>query len=107
MMWVIFWVLVSFFAIIGLLEMMLFVLEIIALRRISSIRKVSLQVELRGEDENAEYILNTLSLMLNHVEVGEEEATLEVIDGGISEEMRLEIMSYCEKNPWVRFTENK
>ena len=63
MLWVIFWVAVSFFAIVGLMEILLFLLEVLALRRISSIQKVSLRVELKGEDENAEYILNMLSLM--------------------------------------------
>ena len=104
MLWVIFWVLVSFFAVVGLMETLLFLLEIIALRRISSIRKVSLRVELSGDAENTEYILNTLLLMLNRVDIGDEEATLEISDGGISDRMRVDIMEYCEKNPWVRFT---
>ncbi|MBR4087373.1 MAG: hypothetical protein IKK30_05925 [Clostridia bacterium] len=104
MLWVIFWVLVSFFAVVGLMETLLFLLEIIALRRISSIRKVSLRVELSGNAENTEYILNTLLLMLNRVDIGDEEATLEISDGGISDRMRVDIMEYCEKNPWVRFT---
>ena len=107
MIWVIFWVLVSFFAVVGLMESLLFLLEIVALRKISSIRNVSLQVELAGDTENTEYILNTLSLFLNRVDIGEEEAALEIVDGGMSEKMRLEILEYCEKNPWVRFTENK
>ena len=104
MLWVIFWVLVSFFAVVGLMETLLFLLEIIALRRISSIRKVSLRVELSGNAENTEYILNTLLLMLNRVDIGDEEATLEISDGGISDRMRVDIMEYCEKNPWVQFT---
>ena len=107
MLWVIFWVLVSFFAVIGLMETMLFFLEIFALRRISSIRNASLRVELAGEAENTEYILNTLSLLLNRVEVGEQEATLDIIDGGMSDQMRADILQYCEKNPWVRFTYNE
>lgn len=107
MLWVIFWVVVSFFAIVGLMEILLFLLEVLALRRISSIKKVSLQVQLMGEEENAEYILNMLSLMLNRVEIGEQEATLEILDGGLSEEMRAEILAYCEKNPWVQFTSAK
>ena len=104
MLWVIFWVLVSFFAVVGLMETLLFLLEIIALRRISSIRKVSLRVELSGNAENTEYILNTLLLMLTRVDIGDEEATLEISDGGISDRMRADILEYCEKNPWVRFT---
>lgn len=104
MMWIIFWVLVSFFAVVGLMESLLFLLEIVALRRISSIRNVSLRVELAGDAENNEYILNTLSLLLNRVDVGDEEATLDIVDGGMSEKMRFEISEYCEKNPWVRFT---
>lgn len=104
MIWIIFWVLVSFFAVVGLMESLLFLMEIVALRRISSIRNVSLRVELDGDAENTEYILNTLSLLLNRVDVGDEEATLDIVDGGMSENMRLEILDYCEKNPWVRFT---
>lgn len=107
MLWVIFWVLVSFFAVVGLMECMLFLLETVALRRISSIAGVTLQVELRDDSENAEYILNTLSLLMSRVDVGDREIILEIKDGGISAPMRAEILEYCEKNPWVRFTENK
>lgn len=107
MLWVIFWVLVSFFAVVGLMESLLFLLEIVALRRISSIRKVSLRVELSGDAENTEYVLNTLSLLLNRVDIGDEEAILEISDGGISDRMRADILEYCEKNPWVRFTQDK
>ncbi|MBR2012640.1 MAG: hypothetical protein IJ995_00265 [Clostridia bacterium] len=107
MLWVIFWVLVSFFAVVGLMETLLFLLEIVALRRISNIHRVSLRVELSGDAENAEYILNTLSLMLNRVEVGEQEATLDIVDGGMSDRMRADILEYSEKNPWVRFTYNE
>ena len=104
MLWVVFWVVVSFFAVVGLMETMLFFLETFALRRISSIRKATLRVDLSDDVGNAEYILNTLSLLMNRIDIGEEEITLEISGFGISEEMRLEILQYCEKNPWVRFT---
>ncbi len=107
MLWVLFWVLVSMFAVLGLLESLVFLLELVALRKNSSVQAAFFRVVLAGEEGQMEYLLNTLSLMAGRLDVGTVEAQLEIVDGGLSENARRKVLEYCEKNPWVRFTEGE
>lgn len=99
------WVVVSFFAVIGLLECILGVLELLSLRRVRSVQKAVLRVELSGDEPHMEYLLNTLCLMAERVDIGSQETVLMIVDGGLSLPSRREAERYCEKNPWVIFTE--
>lgn len=99
------WVIVSFFAVIGLLECILGVLELLALRRVHSIRRAAFRVELEGEELHMEYLLNTLSQMADRLDVGSRDVILEIVDRGLSPGARREVERYCEKNPWVLFTD--
>ena len=74
-------------------------------RKTRSVEKVMLTVTLKGEVENAEYLLNTLCLKAERADVGKAETGLTIVDGGLSETARARILLYCEKNPWVIFTE--
>ena len=107
MLWVLFWLMVSMFAVLGLLEAIVTVLELIALRKVRSIRSATFRVELIGEEENVEYLLNTLCLMAERLDVGPVETRLEIVDAGLESEARQKVLEYCKKNPWVRFTEGE
>ena len=104
MLWHTFWVLVSFFAVIGLLECVVGVVELLSLWRVRAVQKIVLQVSLAGEEPNVEYLLNTLCLKSGRLDVGDREAVLEIIDAGLAEQTRKDVLQYCEKNPWVVFT---
>ena len=99
------WVLISFFAVIGILECLIGILEMLSLRKADSVRRVALRVTLKGEEKRVEYLLNTLSLMSDRLQVGKNDTYLEIIDAGLSPEARIEVLDYCEKNPWVLFTD--
>lgn len=83
---------------------MLFLVELFGLRKLSVVDSACFRVVLKGETENPEYLLNTLALMSERVDIGTQETMLEIIDGGMTEKMRAEVLQYCEKNPWARFT---
>ncbi len=100
------WVLVSFFAVIGLLECSLELLDWLSFRRLNAVRQINLQVTLSGEISRVEYLLNTLCVKCEKADVGAAETALEIINGGLSPKTRRQIMEYCEKNPWVVFTES-
>ena len=104
MLWHAFWVLVSFFAVIGLLQCVLGIMEFLSLWRVRSVQKIALQISLAGDEVNAEYLLNTLSLKAGRLDIGTREAVLEIVDEGLSEQARRDVLEYCEKNPWVVFT---
>lgn len=99
------WILVSFFAVIGFLFCLIGCLELFSLRKIRSIRRVVLQVELGGKEPQIEFLLNSLSLICDRIGIGRQEAILEILDGGLSSEEQQAVRDYCEKNPWVVFTE--
>ncbi|MBQ7089594.1 MAG: hypothetical protein IJN82_00580 [Clostridia bacterium] len=101
------WVLLSFFAVLGLLNCVINVLELFALRRIKSVRRAVFRVELAGEEDAMEYLLNSLSIVAQRAELGAVEAELEVVDAGLSESARCALESYCQKNPWVIFTDKE
>ncbi len=100
-----FWVIISFFAVLGILESIIGIIEIFSLRRIHSIRSATLRIELFGEEERVNYLLNSLSLMADRMQVGKNEVRLEIVDCGLSAAGRQAVADYCEKNPWVLFTE--
>lgn len=100
------WVMISFFAVIGLLISILFVVEFLALRKVHAVRKVELHVELAGEEPCMEYLLNTLSLKAQRLELADAEPVLVLHDVGLSPAARAETEAYCKKNPWVLFTDD-
>ena len=44
-------------------------------------------------------------MVAGRLAVGTVEAELELKDSGLSEKTRREVAEYCEKNPWVLFTD--
>ena len=99
------WVLVSFFAVVGVLGCLIGVIELLSLRKIHSVRSVTLRAVLEGEENRVEYLLNSLTLLADRIHVGTVDTVLEIAGKNLKEETRLQILDYCEKNPWVVFTE--
>ncbi len=100
-----FWVVASLFAIIGVLECVLELLDWFSFRRFHVAESAVLKVTLKGEVANVEYLLNTLCLKAEKADMGDIETGLEIVDGGLTAETAAHIRAYCEKNPWVIFTE--
>ena len=107
MIWYIFWVVTSFFAVIGVLQCILSAVELWTLRRNHSVMRAVFRLELEGEEPYVEYLLNTLTVMTGKLAVGEVEAELELVDRGLSPKARCEVEEYCNKNPWVLFTDGR
>ncbi len=107
MAWCFFWLFLSLFAVVGLIETAIVLLEALSIRRIRSIRAATLRIVLSGKEEHPEYLMNTLVLMNDRLNLGAIEPVLEIVDGGIEEQTHNAIREYCEKNPWVRFTEGQ
>ncbi|MBQ8599787.1 MAG: hypothetical protein IJ407_00185 [Clostridia bacterium] len=105
MLFHILWVLVCFFAVIGILECLLGILNWFSFHRVSCVKAITVQIQVEGEMKNVEYLLNSLCLKAEKVDIGAVEARVELIDRGVTSETRLAIRDYCEKNPWVIFTE--
>lgn len=106
MLFHLFWVLLSFFAVIGILECLLELLDWFSFRRVQVVEKVTLTVTLKGEIKQVDYLLNTLCLKCEKADVGLAETGLVLVDGGLTPQTREQVQAYCEKNPWVVFTES-
>ena len=99
------WVLLSFFAVLGLLNCIISVLELFALRRIKTVKRAVFRAELAGDEEGMEFLLNSLMIAAQRTELGTIETELEVVDAGLSASARAVLEAYCQKNPWVIFTD--
>jgi hypothetical protein len=105
--WCIFWILLSLFAVFGLIEALVETVQLLALRKNRSVRRATVRIVLAGEEPYPEYLLNTLSLLSDRLSSGPIEPILELVDGGMSLEFRRCALEYCEKNPWVQFTDGE
>ncbi len=99
------WVMISLFAVIGITVCMMEGLRSFSLHKIHSVEEINLQVRIKGEETRVEYLLNSLMVLCDQLEVNGQSPTLEILDGGIDIETRKLILEYCEKNPRVLFTE--
>ena len=105
MLWTIFWVIVSFFSIIGLMEFIMCIIESISMRTNRSLSKVSLVVEMSGEDENVEFLLSSLCVMAERIAFKDLMTHVVVCDRGISRTTYDRIQKYIEENPNIYFIE--
>ncbi len=99
------WVMISLFAVIGITVCIMEGLRSFSLHKIHSVEEINLQIRIKGEEPRAEYLLNSMLVLCDQLEVNGESPTLEILDGGLLPETRRIISEYCEKNPRVLFTE--
>lgn len=105
MLWTIFWVVVSFFSIIGLMEFIMCIIESIAMRTNRSLCKISLVAEMSGEDANVEFLLNSLCVMAERIAFKNLVTHVIIRDRGISETTYDRIVKYMEENPNISLIE--
>ncbi|MBQ6947366.1 MAG: hypothetical protein IJN42_04885 [Clostridia bacterium] len=105
MLWTICLVVISFFAIIGLMEFIMCVLETVAMRSTNSLEDVSITVDLRGKEENIEFLLNSLSVMAERIAFKNLTTRIVVRDYGIDEDTYQKIKHYAEGNPIISLIE--
>ena len=99
------WVMISLFAVIGLTVCLMELLRNLSLRKIRSVKNLTLQIRLVGSEPRVEYLINCLSTLCDEWQVSGHTPGLEILDDGVTPETRRLIQEYCEKNPWVVFTE--
>ena len=105
MLWTIFLVVISFFAIIGLMEFIMCILETVAMRATDSLEDVSITVDLRGREEHIEFLLNSLSVMAERIAFKNLTTRIVIRDRGIDEDTYRRICSYAEENPLISLIE--
>ena len=99
------WVMISLFAVIGITVCLMEGLRSYSLHKIHSVEGINLQIRVKGEEYRVEYLLNSLMVLCDQLEVNGRIPTLEILGEDLQPETRRMILEYCEKNPRVLFTE--
>ncbi len=67
MLWTVFFVLASFFAIIGLMEFVMCMIEIISTRSTRSLKEIRIVADIEGHEKNVEFVLGSLCIMAERI----------------------------------------
>ena len=94
----IFLIIISFFAVIGILECLLNALECVSVARYNSVDCVELKVELSGYIENVEFLLNTLMLQSERIRYKSSDTKVLIIDNGLDYDTYNRILQFCYLN---------
>lgn len=107
MLWTIFLVVISFFAIIGLMEFVMCILETIAMRTNRSLADISITVDLKGKDDHIEFLLNSLSVMAERIAFKNLTTHIVVRDKGIDQDTYERIKEYMQENTLISLIEKE
>ena len=99
-------VLVSFFAVIGVIECVLCILEAIALNGYSQPSYVQLSVALTGKIDNVDFFISTLLLQADKINFKNCVAKIVIIDYGLERNTYLKIKDFCDSNANISVEKN-
>lgn len=91
-------IILSFFAVVGFIECILCLLETVSVSKYSSIKNVSITVELSGNISNVTFLLNTLLLQAERISYKNAVTKVIIKDVGLSEATYLEVYRFCMEN---------
>ena len=99
------WILSSLFAVIGITVCILEGVKAYSFSKSHCVETLTVQVRLSGNEPRTEYLINSLLVLCDQLEVNHISPKLELLDGGVTDATRRMILEDCEKNPRVLFTE--
>ncbi len=106
MLWTVFFVLASFFAIIGLMEFVMCMIEIISTRSTKSLKEIRIVADIEGHEENVEFILGSLCVMAERITF-KNAVTKVLIQATDADKATYErIKDYVEENSGIYLIEN-
>ena len=91
-------VVISFFAVVGIVETILCVLESFALIGQTQPSEVQLRVALSGEIDNVNFLLSTLLLQADRINFKNCVTKVVVVDYGLENSTYLKIKDFCDLN---------
>lgn len=91
-------IILSFFAVIGLIECVLSMLEAVSISKYRKIKDISLVVELTGKIDNVTFLLNTLLLQAQRINYRDTQTRVIIRDSGLDETTYSEIHNFCLEN---------
>ena len=97
MLWTIVFIILTFFAVLGVLECVLTVIETLSTARYRPL-DVVLTVSLEDSVDNVQFLLNTLLLQANRISYRGRPARVVIVDAGMDEQTFSQVHTFCEEN---------
>lgn len=94
----IFIIVISFFAVIGIMDCIMTLLETVSTIKYKMIKNITLTVELEGKIPDVSFLLGTLRLQAQRIQYNNSETKLVIKDNGLSEDTYSEIFAFCLEN---------
>lgn len=107
MLWTILWIILSFFALIGVIEFILCIMETISMYSTKSLKSVSLTVHMTGHEPHVAFLLDSLQIMAQRIMFNRTVTKVCVIDAGMDETSRVQVEEYVKRHGDVVFVENE
>lgn len=98
-------VLMSFFAIIGLMEFILCIMETVAMHNTDSLEDVRIEVDMAGNEPHVDFLLSSLTVMAGRIAFRNLTTKVYIRDKGIDLSTYQKIAEYCNENSTVYLIE--
>lgn len=106
MLWTIFFVMVSFFAIIGVMEFSACIIEMISTHTTKSVREIRVVADMEGNEPHLEFVLGSLVILADRIAFKNVETKVCIRDKGLDRETYQRILDYIEENSNIYLIEN-
>lgn len=106
MLWTVFFVLASFFAIIGLMEFVMCIMEIISTRSTKSLTDIQIVANIQGYEKNVEFVLGSLCVMAQRITFKNATTKVMVCAKEADKSTYQRIKEYVEENSGIYLIEN-
>lgn len=106
MIWTIFFVVVSFFAIIGVMEFAACIIELVSTASTKSIQEIRIVADINGTEPHIEFVLGSLGVMAERIAFKNVTTRICIRDLGMDAETSERIREYIKENSNIYLIEN-
>jgi len=105
-LWTIFFVMLSFFAIIGVMEFSACIIEMISTRTTKTVKEIRIVADMEGKEPHLEFVLGSLGILADRIAFKNVDTKVCVRDKGLDPETYQRIEDYIEENSNIYLIEN-
>lgn len=105
MWWTLLFVLISFFAIIGLMEFVMCIMETVSMRSTRSLQAIRIVADIKGCEPHIEFVLSSLGIMAERIAFKDVTTQVCVRNLGTDQTTYERIKEYAQENPNIYLIE--
>ena len=91
----IFLIILSFFAVIGILECFITALESVSVSKYDAVSQIELRVDVSGHIDDVSFLLNTLMLQGERIRYKSSDVKVIIIDSGLDDDTYNQVLQFC------------